>query len=184
MRLLRTTVIAAVISVPLTLLVSCQSSNPCFAGNPVVRPATDGTPPTALVEAHIPNQAVIVATSASGPQTAHIPASGVIVILARGDDPEGVNDARVWLTEVWTFTDPQTGNTTMQGPGLVTAPVKSNPVSTAVGGTACTGRVASWNLDVGQHRKGATTYTATVWGEAINFGKVSTKGPKLTLTSP
>ena len=160
----------------------CQpSSSPCFTGTPItISSTTDTTAPVSVgMDAHSPREPkLLTVTATSGPAQAKVRRNDVITLAVSGTDPEGIKDIQIWVEETWDF------NGTHEGPTLSQSPIQSNPDNTAPGGTGCSTRLTTFNLDIEQRSKKATYYRIKTWAQAVNFSGTALKTDALTLEYP
>jgi hypothetical protein len=161
-----------------------QNSNSCFQGTAITITSSDLTPPTTGMDVHFPNKPLITVTSTSNPMGSTVVGNDVVTLIAKGTDPQGIKDIQIWVEEIWWTTDPATGVTTQKGPGLLGAAEASNLDNSASGGTGCSERVATVNLDIKQRRKQASSYRIRAWATAVNFGGAQVKTADVTLSWP
>ena len=160
----------------------CKNSNNCFSGTSITIPASDATPPTTVMDVHLPNKPIITVTPPSPAVSSTIGGSDTVTIIAKGTDPEGTKDIQIWVEETWWTTSG--GTTTQTGPGLLGAPEAHNLDNGTAGAKGCTERVATLNLYIKQRRKLATSYRIRTWATAINFGGAKVNSAVVTLTWP
>ena len=127
----------------------------------------------------------IEVTPTSGPVTGTLAADKSMAVIARAEDPEGVQSVEVWGTEEKTCGNPQTGLSTRTGPGFVALPLIANTDTATTGGTARTQRSArqpvvlsSFTCPQGQE----LSLKLVFWGEAESFGGARTRSDVMTLT--
>ena len=146
-------------------ITGCQT---CPFGQEVVIPSSDTTPPTVVMDFHLPNGTVVTVTPSSMTSIVAVPGGGRVTVIVNAKDSEGVQDAQIWAAAITTTIDPNTGIATRSGPGLLGAPTASNPASGSPGGKACTERVVSQNLDVSSNSQGSVAFEVSARG--VNFG--------------
>ena len=131
------------------------------------------------MDAHFPRDPkLITVTATSGPAQAKVRRNDVITLAVAGNDPEGIKDIQIWVEETWDF------NGTLEGPTLSQTPVQSNPDGAVAGGTGCSQRLTTFNLDIEQRSKQATYYRIRTWAQAVNFSGTPLKTDVLTLEYP
>jgi hypothetical protein len=111
------------------MLGGCGSSSGSSC-NGVTIPSSDGTPPTLTFGLAPMGSAATTTVSTGGmPQTATLPKkTGSLNLLVTAKDSEsGLHDVQIWMTK--TTTRCSGGICTQSGPGLVGAPIFSNPDS-------------------------------------------------------
>jgi hypothetical protein len=129
------------------------------------------------------NGAEVTATSASA--SLAVAGAADIYAVAEGQDPEGLQDIQIWVSESYDI-DNGDGTATRVDAGLVGRPRFSNPDGAAAGttpGTSCSRRVLATPLhvpDVSPRR--LLSYQADVWAAARNFGRQVVRSSRIRLT--
>src|SRR6185436_19742764 len=89
--------IVLTVAVWLGIGASCQH---CQVGQEIVIPSADTSPPTVLMDFHLPNGNTITITSASPPRTRiDVPPGGRVTVIANAKDDEGVKDVQIWAAK-------------------------------------------------------------------------------------
>lgn len=148
-----------------TVMTGCQT---CPVGQEIVIPTSDTTDPSLAVDFFLPDGTVVTVTPGSAVSTIAVPGGGWVTVIAKAQDPEGVQDAQIWAASITWTTDPNTGLTTRSGPGLLGAPTASNRDGRSQGQKGCTERLVSQKLEVRSSPRGGVSYEVSARG--INFG--------------
>jgi hypothetical protein len=164
---------------PMIAVVGITGCQTCQFGQEVVIPSSDATPPTVVMDFHLPNGTVVTVTPGSAISRVAVPGGGRVTVIVNAKDPEGIQDAQIWAAAITTTIDPNTGLATRSGPGLLGAPTASNPANRSQGGKACTERVVSQNLDVRSNSRGRVSFEVSARG--VNFGGGDVRTPVVTL---
>jgi len=157
-------------------LAGCQN---CPSGQEIVIPSSDTTPPSLVMDLHLPNGNIVSVTSTSTASTVLVPGGGRVTVIAKATDSEGVQDVQIWAASITTKIDPTTGLATQTGPGLLGAPSASNPDGHTAGQKACTERIVQQNLDVRTGPSGSVSFEVSARG--VNFGGGNVRTPTVTL---
>ena len=156
-------------------LAGCQ----CQSGQEVVIPSSDTTPPSLVMDLHLPNGNIVSVMSTSTASTVLVPGGGRVTVIAKATDSEGAQDAQIWAASITTKIDPTTGLATQTGPGLLGAPSASNPDGHTAGQKACTERIVQQNLDVRTGPSGSVSFEVSARG--VNFGGGNVRTATVTL---
>ncbi|MDR4467901.1 MAG: hypothetical protein MRJ68_06315 [Nitrospira sp.] len=153
------------------------NTNTCSIGNAITVPASDATPPTTSgMDIFVPNQPKFTVSPTAGPFTVAVGGDDKIALVAGGEDPQGIQNVKIWLDEIW-YTAP---GSTQVGINHIIA---QNPHKTSVGDDGCSARLTTFTLDIKQRREieSAIGYDAVLTSEAVNFGGGTVKSKYMKL---
>lgn len=159
---------STIVFIGLLMASSFASHAQCENGKAVTIPSQDGTDPGIAFQFELESGQVVTVTRSTMPYAIRAPSGSNMQLTAISRDPQGVQDVQLWIGTRNCSTDLATNITSCSGPGLLAAPIASNPDLGQPGGTGCSARVVQQTLSPIADDQRSTSYEVRATGK--NFG--------------